>query len=89
VIYVIVQLEAENDSTGMGYTPAVVRRAVGMGYTARQAQDGLVALARAGLVELRPESGLGRLSAADAALCPAVTDPMTDRPLPLSWVRVV
>lgn len=38
---------------------------------------------RAGVLELRPESGLGRLSAEDAKRCPRMADGT-----PLSWVRL-
>jgi hypothetical protein len=45
-------------------------RALGPGATAEALRAVLFELARSGRVELRPESGVGNLSAEDAALCP-------------------
>jgi hypothetical protein len=77
---------AEASSMGMADTAEVVRRAHAAGVPIPQAKEYLVELARSGLVELRPESGLGRVSAADAALMPSVQHPLGGR-LPLSWAR--
>lgn len=52
--------------------------------TAEQARDALLAARQRGLVELRPESGVGRLSSEDAALCPR-----DGAGIPLSHVRLL
>jgi len=71
------------DASGLAFVPAVVA-ALGAG-----AADALLAAARAGLVELRPESGLGRLTAAELAACPTMPDYFTGGRLPLSWARAI
>jgi len=43
--------------------------------------DSIMAADLAGAIELRPESGMGRLSCADRSLCPEPAG------WPLSWVR--
>ncbi len=63
-------------TTGLAPVPAIAR-ALG-----RDVRDALLAAAAAGLVELRPESGVGLLAAADAELCPRGPDGW-----PLSWAR--
>jgi len=52
--------------------------------TAEQVRTELLAAYRRGELELRPEGGMGRLSAADAALCPVGAGGV-----PLSWVRLL
>lgn len=54
------------------------------GTSAEAAHRALFEARRRGLVELRPESGVGRLSPDDAALCPAGADGV-----PLSHVRLL
>jgi hypothetical protein len=72
-----------NPTTGLAFVPEVARALDG-----RLAGDALhaalVSAARAGLVELRPESGIELLSPAEAAACPRGPDGS-----PLSWLRVV
>ena len=72
-----------SQKTGLAYIPELARSLDG-----RLAGDDLrAALLRAasdGLVELRPESGIDLLSAADAEACPRGPDGS-----PLSWVRVL
>jgi hypothetical protein len=65
---------------GLAFVPDVVR-ALAPAHSVHAIHAALLALARAGRVELRPESGLGRLGAEDRALCPVTSD------LPLSWAR--
>ena len=62
--------------TGLAPVPAVAR-ALG-----RDIREPLLAAAAAGLVELRPESGVDLLAPADAELCPRGPDGW-----PLSWAR--
>ncbi len=63
-------------ATGLAAVPAIAR-ALG-----RDIRQPLLAAAAAGLVELRPESGVGLLAPADADLCPRGPDGW-----PLSWAR--
>jgi hypothetical protein len=66
---------------GLAFVPAVVRE---YGAPIREAHADLIAAARRGDIELRPESGMGRLSAEELALCvpgPAGSDSV------LSWAR--
>jgi len=69
--------------TGLARVPEVVR-AVGGQVAREEALRAMLTLDRAGRIELRPESGIGLLSDADAALCPR-----GPREVPLSFVRVV
>jgi len=69
--------------TGLARVPDVVR-AVGGQVAREEAIRAMLTLDRAGTIELRPESGIGLLSEADAALCPR-----GPRAVPLSFVRVV
>jgi len=62
--------------TGLAPVP-VIARALG-----RDIREPLLAAAAAGLVELRPESGVDLLAPADAELCPRGPDGW-----PLSWAR--
>lgn len=74
-------ITAETDaSTGLAFVPRVVARVAPMPAPAAHAE--LLALARAGLVELRPEGGLARLSTEERAAC--VPGPSG---VLLSWVR--
>lgn len=69
------------ESSGLTFVPALIR-ALG-GSIAREAVHAeLLAGARAGVFELRPESGLGRLTETELADC--VAGPQGSR---LSWVR--
>ncbi len=68
-------------STGLVRVPDVVKR---WPHGVMDAQATLLAAHRAGLVELRPESGVGLLSASDAALCPRGV-----RGVVLSWLRTL
>ena len=70
-------------ASGLVFVPAIVR-ALG-GRTARDAvHEALRTAAKRGLVELRPESGLGRLSEEDLAFC--IPGPQGSR---LSWARPI
>jgi hypothetical protein len=51
--------------------PAIVRLMLACGFTLAEAHAMLDQAARFGAIELRPESGMGLLSEADAALCPS------------------
>lgn len=65
--------------SGLVWVPTVLRGVADLD----GARAALLRLDRAGAIELRPEGGLGRLSRADAALCPAAWDGT-----PLSWIRL-
>lgn len=74
-------VEAQKEPSGLTWVPKLVRLLGGE--AAREAVHAeLLRGARAGRFELRPESGMGRLSAEDAELC--VPGPQGSR---LSWVR--
>jgi hypothetical protein len=60
--------------TGLAFVPEVI---------ALVGKDALLQAAKAELVELRPEGGLGRLSVAERDACPAMRDGT-----PLSWCRI-
>lgn len=67
---------------GLAFVPDVMRK-----WGKPDAQKVLLAAAKQGLVELRPESGLGRLTDKELSLCPRM-DPKVDRDrTPLSWAR--
>lgn len=66
----------EPNSIGLIWTPDACR--------AGATVAGLRALSQGGVIELRPESGLGRLSRDDASLCPTAWDGT-----PLSWIRLL
>jgi hypothetical protein len=69
--------------TGLAYVPELARALDGR-LDGDALRGALLRAARSGLVELRPESGIELLSAADADACPRGPDGS-----PLSWVRVV
>lgn len=76
-------VEQHRDASGLTFVPTLVRALGGEG--ARDAVHAeLLRGARSGIFELRPESGLGRLSAEDLDLC--IPGPQGSR---LSWVRRV
>ncbi len=76
-------IDAHRETSGLTWVPKLVR-ALG-GLPARDAVHAeLLRGARAGELELRPESGMGRLSEEDAALC--LAGPQGSR---LSWVRPI
>jgi hypothetical protein len=72
-----------NRTTGLAYVPDVVR-SLGGRLDGEALRAALVGAATSGLVELRPESGVALLSAADADACPRGPDGS-----PLSWARLV
>ncbi len=71
---------AKNSKTGMVFVPDVVAQS-GMGTHGTELE--LRDLQDQGLIELRPESGLGRLSREERHMCPHMRDGT-----PLSWVRL-
>ncbi len=74
-------VDAHREGSGLTFVPRLVRLLGGA--SARDALHAeLLRGARAGRFELRPESGMGRLSAEDASFC--VPGPQGSR---LSWVR--
>ncbi|MBL8606762.1 MAG: hypothetical protein JNL38_05555 [Myxococcales bacterium] len=74
-------IDAARDATGLSFVPAVVRSLGGPPAAAR-VHAALLEAAKAQRVELRPESGMGRLSPEDLALC--LPGPQGSL---LSWVR--
>jgi hypothetical protein len=74
-------IEAHREVSGLTFVPNVVR-AMGGTTACAAVHAELLRGARAGVFELRPESGMGRLSAEDAAFC--VPGPQSSK---LSWVR--
>ena len=82
----VAELTQADRRSGLVFVPDVVTAAVEVGLaSADEVPTMLVSLARGGRLELRPESGLGRLSAAERGLCPVAPDGRT----PLSWARVL
>lgn len=78
---VLATVARNRESSGLTFVPTLVR-ALG-GSAAREAvHDALLRGARSGVLELRPESGMGRLGPDDVELCPV--GPHGSR---LSWVR--
>jgi hypothetical protein len=69
-------------STGMAFVPAVVARLRKLG--CKDAHKALLAAYTEGLVELRPESGMGRLSDAELADCIPGWQGCS-----LSWIRLI
>jgi hypothetical protein len=79
---VLAAVDATRDErTGLSFVPAVVGR-LAPAWSEGAAVKLLVAAAERELVELRPEGGIGRLSAAELAVCPP--GPHQTR---LSWAR--
>ena len=77
------------ESSGLVYVPAMVRfMLLGGAYHATSAIAAIRSAAACGSLELRPESGLGRLSDADRSLCLTTTDYLTGGRIPLSWARL-
>ncbi|MEY4545836.1 MAG: hypothetical protein RL685_2031 [Pseudomonadota bacterium] len=72
-----------DDNTGLSFVPDVVRRLL-PAMPAAVARSMLLLAANRELVELRPEGGLGRLTAEDLELCPP--GPAQTR---LSWARLL
>jgi hypothetical protein len=70
-------------SVGLAFVPAVVRE-LATGSSLQEAHTALLEAANAGRIELRPESGLGRLREEDRVLCIPALDGT-----PLSWLRIV
>ncbi len=70
-----------NAQTGLSFVPAVVAR-MRPELSAEAANAALLDAAKSGLLELRPEGGINRLSADELALCPP--GPQGTR---LSWAR--
>jgi hypothetical protein len=66
---------------GLAFVPAVVR-ALSAEMSVAEALAALREAGRSGLIELRPESGLGRLTREERALCVPGVDG-----IPLSWAR--
>ncbi len=73
----------QDERLGLSFIPKVMQE-LSPQLEPKAAQSVLLAAAKAGLVELRPEGGLGRLSEAELELCP--TGPGGTR---LSWARRV
>jgi hypothetical protein len=73
--------QAVRASVGLAFVPDAVR-ALTAAHDLKSVQDALLDAARAGRIELQPESGVGRLSAEELALCPP--GPEGTR---LSWAR--
>jgi hypothetical protein len=66
--------------------PDVVRKLAGQGRSVEEARVALFEAAKQGSVELRPESGMGRLSPEDKRLVPVASYPGLGK-VALSWVR--
>jgi hypothetical protein len=76
-------IAAHRERSGLTFVPKIVR-VLGGPEACQAVHAELLRGARAGVFELRPESGMGRLSAEDAAFC--IPGPQGST---LSWVRCV
>lgn len=74
---------AVRGSVGLAFVPDAVR-ALASRHSVETVQDALLQAARTGRIELQPESGVGRLTAEELALCPP--GPEGTR---LSWARIL
>lgn len=74
-------IDRHREKTGLTFVPALVRL-LGGAAVRDEAHAALLQGARAGIFELRPESGMGRLTAEDVTFC--VPGPQGSH---LSWVR--
>ncbi len=79
---VLSAVDATRDAqTGLSFVPSIVAR-LRPSLTSDAARDALLSAASSGLLELRPEGGINRLSAEELTLCPP--GPQGTR---LSWAR--
>jgi hypothetical protein len=79
---ILAAVDATRDArSGLSFVPDIAKW-IGTTMNAASARDALMLAASRGLLELRPEGGLNRLSEAELALCPP--GPQGTR---LSWVR--
>lgn len=76
-------LALANEDTGLARVPEIGRR-LHVESPAVDLKAELLEAYQNGLVELRPEGGIGRLSIEDAALCPTGAGG-----IPLSWIRLL
>jgi len=75
-------VDATRDAqTGLSFVPSIVAR-LRPSFTSDAAREALLTAAHSGLLELRPEGGINRLSAEELSLCPP--GPQGTR---LSWAR--
>ena len=75
-------VDATRDAhTGLSFVPSIVLR-LRPSFTSDTAREALLTAAHSGLLELRPEGGINRLSAEELSLCPP--GPQGTR---LSWAR--
>ena len=75
-------VDATRDAqTGLSFVPSIVAR-LRPSFNSDVAREALLSAARSGLLELRPEGGINRLSVEELALCPP--GPQGTR---LSWAR--
>lgn len=75
-------VDATRDAqTGLSFVPSIVAR-LQPSFTSDAAREALLKAAHSGLLELRPEGGINRLSAEELSLCPP--GPQGTR---LSWAR--
>ncbi len=75
-------VDATRDTqTGLSFVPSIVAR-LRPSFTSDAAREALLTAAHSGLLELRPEGGINRLSAEELSLCPP--GPQGTR---LSWAR--
>lgn len=82
-LHALAAARAELDPTlGLAFVPRMVDRLVASGYSQRDAQSAILAAYGAGLLELRPEGGIARLSQAEMEK--SLRGPQQTR---LSWAR--
>lgn len=81
-VYNVVKLLSERSSIGMAFIPTIRERFPEM--TATELHTHLLQLDRDNMIELRPDSGLGRFTQFELACCPE--GPMRSK---LVWCRIV
>lgn len=81
--YLVSIITRSLESFGLSFVPNVVIDIIGeMGVTKEEAKNLLLKASRDGEIELRPESGLGRLSREEIELCIKTPNAV------LSWIRI-
>ena len=72
---VVEAVQQTSRPSGLSFVPDVVRKLAGQGRSVEEARVALFEAAKQGSVELRPESGMGRLSPEDKRLVPVASYP--------------
>jgi hypothetical protein len=82
---IVALVMAHSDSKGLAEVSAVVQTLMNMGRSREQAIAAVLAAAGEEVIELRPEGGFSRFSAAELERCPVMSDGRTR----LTYARVL